>query len=256
MVRIERRWFDTARCRADVHAVGPVRPRWLVHSLRARRRSWRLVDQLDMVRQWQHRLSSHRRWIRDHDGFSGDIFDVHDDLEWEITDGPSAAAPAAARSAWVLAGSSCVNSGDGTADPDGFAVLTDSAPRHGAQTNWLFERPTTDSAGTRALYEEALGLVVVAVDRGVVDYGLSSQHALVRARPVDMLEPPDVEDLLVLTYPDEATRDAAVADAIRLGASVVRPHNPWWHAHAVCVQDGDGFATALAVAAAPDPPPV
>lgn len=172
--------------------------------------------------------------FRDHDGFSGEIYRVHNDLEWELIVGPSNTAPAPTRSARLLADESDPG-GDGAAaaDPDGFAVPVLASTRSRGGRQWTFERPTSSEAATRALYEGALRLTVVTTYDRTVDYGITSHRTLIRARTANVAVPPDVEDLLVVTYDNEPARYGAALRALKIGAETVQPHNPWWHRRAL-----------------------
>lgn len=190
--------------------------------------------------------------FRDHDGFDGDIFDIAPMLQWELTAGPVSTAPALGRSAWTLAQAAAGlrNAHQKLTDPDGYAVRTTAAAPSGSR-DWLCLRPTTDISSTLSFYRDAYRLVVIAATGQVVDLGLEPHRRLLRVQRRGAVVRPDIEDLLVLTYRGADSRADAARRALGLGGVLVTPHNPWWRTRALCVQESDGFTTALTVAGDP-----
>lgn len=56
---------------------------------------------------------------------------------------------------------------------------------------------------------------------------------------------PTRDNLLVLSIPDRAARDAAVARLGALGYHPVPPENPYWARDGVTIEDPDGWRVVL-----------
>lgn len=179
-----------------------------------------------------------------HAGFDGAIFATSPGgAQLELTQGPARTDPPADHAAWTLRWRSEIEL---LRDPDGHPCGLPGAPSKSA-SDVVFTRSTARLERVARFYAEEIGLASCG-GRGAFEFTLPAGQGTLRL--VEAGSPsamPTVEDLVVFYFTDAAARAAYLADRFT-DAPVLRTHNPWWHARAVCFADPDGFGFAFALA--------
>lgn len=182
-----------------------------------------------------------------HAGFDGTIFrTTADGPEWELTQGPHDSLRPASRTGWKLG---WVGVTTFLIDPDGFDTAVRPSPVSSADV--IFSRHTDQLGECLNFYSNILGWACIESKDELSPRSISitlptRQGSLRLHESVRPVPAPTVEDLVVAYFPTHASREDAVNALAHTSTPVLTPNNPWWHDHAICFADPDGFGLALA----------
>ena len=114
-------------------------------------------------------------------------------------------------------------------------------------------RACSDLAQARRFYLDGLGLQVLGefadhdgFDGLIVGAPGAEWHLELVVERGARLQPPSVEDLLVLYEPDRAAFEARVQRLRAAGFAAVTSNNPYWDRCGVTFEGPDGYRTVLA----------